>query len=50
MIAAIDIEPRALTDAQVDDLVAFLHALDDPVALAGRRGRPDSVPSGLPVD
>lgn len=48
--ASIDIEPRALGDDAVADLVAFLHALSDPVALAGRRGRPDRVPSGLPVD
>lgn len=30
-------------------LIAFLHTLDDPVALYGRMGIPDSVPSGLPV-
>ena len=35
---------------QIDDLVAFLDALTDPVALNGRLGVPQSVPSGLPVD
>lgn len=42
--------PPALSEADVDDLIAFLEALSDPVALAGRLGIPDSVPSGLPVD
>ncbi len=40
---------RALAGAEVDLLLAFLAALDDPVALAGRAGVPDAVPSGLPV-
>ena len=48
--ASVDIEPVALTDEEVADLVAFLEALSDPVALAGRRGKPKAVPSGLPVD
>ena len=48
--ASVDIEPVALTDGEVADIVAFLHALTDPVALAGRRGKPARVPSGLPVD
>ncbi len=34
---------------QIAALVAFLEALTDPVAEAGRLGVPDSVPSGLPV-
>ena len=48
--AASDLAPRALSAGAVGDLVAFLHALSDPVALEGRRGKPTSVPSGLPVD
>ena len=44
------IEPVALSDGEVADLVAFLGALSDPVALKGRRGKPKAVPSGLPVD
>ena len=40
----------ALTDSQLDALMAFLSTLSDPVALAGRMGIPESVPSGLPVD
>ncbi|WP_136441489.1 cytochrome-c peroxidase [Pacificoceanicola onchidii] len=41
---------RALSDAQIDALMAFLAALDDPVALSGRLGIPETVPSGLPVE
>jgi cytochrome c peroxidase len=40
--------PKALNAAQIDALIAFLGALSDPVALAGRMGVPDAVPSGLP--
>lgn len=38
-----------LTDAEITALLAFLTALEDPAALAGRLGVPDAVPSGLPV-
>ena len=38
-----------LTEAEIADLVAFLQTLTDPVAVEGRLGIPDSVPSGLPV-
>lgn len=41
---------RPVSDAGVAQLVAFLDALRDPVALAGRLGIPGAVPSGLPVD
>lgn len=40
----------ALTGAEIALLMAFLDTLTDPVALSGRLGVPDSVPSGLPVD
>jgi len=39
-----------LRDADLDALLAFLDALTDPAAIAGRLGIPDAVPSGLPVD
>ena len=39
-----------LSDDEIDALMAFLETLTDPVALAGRLGIPESVPSGLPVD
>ncbi len=42
--------PVALTDREIDALMAFLHSLTDAQALAGRLGVPDEVPSGLPVD
>ncbi|MGX9354307.1 cytochrome-c peroxidase [Roseobacteraceae bacterium S113] len=47
---AIEIAPVDLNDTEFDDLMAFLHALTDPVAAAGRLGVPASVPSGLPLD
>lgn len=48
--AAVRVQAPAITDAQIDALVAFLDALTDPVAVTGRLGVPDAVPSGLPVD
>jgi cytochrome c peroxidase len=44
------LEPLALTDAEVSDILAFLDALTDPTSLEGRLGIPESVPSGLPID
>jgi cytochrome c peroxidase len=41
--------PIALSDADVDDLVAFLRALTDPAAAGLGAVVPASVPSGLPV-
>ena len=41
--------PRALTDADVADLVAFLHALTDPASEDLSALVPETVPSGLPV-
>ena len=38
-----------LRDDDVAALVAFLGSLSDPVALSGRLGIPETVPSGLPV-
>ncbi|MEM9013181.1 MAG: cytochrome c peroxidase [Pseudomonadota bacterium] len=48
--AAVDIAPVALTDGEVADLVAFLNALTGAESVKGRLGRPETVPSGLPVD
>lgn len=45
--AANDLDPQELTDAEIADLIAFLHALDDK---ADRLGVPETVPSGLPID
>ena len=48
--AANELEPVALNDAEVAQILAFLEALKDDVSLYGRLGVPDAVPSGLPVD
>lgn len=48
--ARIDIQPFSLTDTEIADLVAFLQALTGDTAQTRPLGRPDQVPSGLPVD
>lgn len=48
--AATELPDIPLTEAEIDDIVAFLGTLTDPASLGGRLGIPDSVPSGLPVD
>ena len=48
--SVLDIDLPPVTDAQVDDIVAFLHALTGETALTRPLGRPDRVPSGLPID
>ncbi len=45
-----DITPLALSDTDVDALVAFLDALTGETAETRPMGRPETVPSGLPVD
>ncbi|SFO84436.1 cytochrome-c peroxidase [Tranquillimonas alkanivorans] len=50
ILAAVTTAPVKLSETDVADLVAFLETLSDPVALEGRLGVPDEVPSGLPVD
>ena len=46
----IDIRPVFLEDDEIDALVAFMHALTGRDSVNGRLGRPERVPSGLPVD
>ncbi len=48
--AVLDIRPMQLSDQDIADLVAFLHALTGETADQRPLGRPDTVPSGLPVD
>ncbi|WP_224824450.1 cytochrome-c peroxidase [Cognatishimia sp. MH4019] len=48
--AKVDIAPRDLSDRDVAELVAFLHSLTGATARARPLGRPETVPSGLPVD
>lgn len=50
LAGAVTVPPVPLTGADIDALVAFLESLSDPVALAGRLGVPERVPSGLPVE
>lgn len=47
--AANELEPQALSEAEIADLLAFLAALTDEASLKGRLGVPSRVPSGLPV-
>lgn len=46
----VDIQPVQVTDRDVEDIVAFLSALTGKSALRRPLGRPETVPSGLPVD
>lgn len=48
--AVLDINPVTLSEAEIADLTAFLHALTGDTADTRPLGRPDDVPSGLPVD
>jgi len=48
--AANVLRPMSLADSEVDDIIAFLHALTDPQSIRGVLGIPNSVPSGLPID
>ncbi len=46
----LDISLPPISDAEIDDIVAFLNALTGETARDRPLGRPDRVPSGLPVD
>ncbi|MCK0150774.1 c-type cytochrome [Marivita sp. S6314] len=48
--AFLDVRPVALSDAEVEDIVAFLESLTGKTALERPLGTPETVPSGLPVD
>lgn len=48
--AVLDLAPQARTEAEIADLVAFLGALEGVTANTRPLGRPETVPSGLPVD
>lgn len=50
ILAAVTRPDRTLSAEEIADLVAFLEALTDEGAVAGRLGVPDSVPSGLEVE
>ena len=46
----VDIQPQNLSDEEIGDLVAFLHALTGSRSRSGRWQKPEHVPSGLKVD
>jgi cytochrome c peroxidase len=46
---AIEIEPKVLSESEIDDLMDFLNALTDPSAGDLRKSVPTRVPSGLPL-
>ncbi|SEN67511.1 cytochrome-c peroxidase [Palleronia pelagia] len=48
--ARVDLAPLPLGALDLADLEAFLHALTSPTAETFRFGKPETVPSGLPVD
>jgi len=48
--AVLDINPVALSESEIADLVSFLHALTGDTAMDRQMGRPLAVPSGLSVD
>ena len=50
LAAANELEPQELSDAEVDDLLAFLRALTDPSSQDLAQLVPAHVPSGLPVE
>ena len=47
---AAEIEPVDLSESEIDQLMSFLRALEDPISRHGRLGVPDRVPSDLPLD
>ena len=47
---ALDISPIALSSDEIADLESFLHSLTGKSGNKRPLGRPESVPSGLPVD
>ncbi|MGI1663759.1 cytochrome-c peroxidase [Palleronia sp. KMU-117] len=48
--AAVETQPLALGEGDVEALIAFLGSLTDQAAIDGRLGVPETVPSGLPVE
>lgn len=46
----IDIDPLTLSDEEIAEILAFMNALTGTESIKGRLGRPEFVPSGLPVD
>jgi cytochrome c peroxidase len=49
LTASSELQPKRLREIELDDLLAFLHALTDRNSLDLRATTPRSVPSGLPL-
>ncbi|KUF12842.1 methylamine utilization protein MauG [Pseudoponticoccus marisrubri] len=49
-VSYLDLQPVEMIEEDIDALEAFLHALTGESAAQRPLGRPDTVPSGLPVD
>ncbi|MFT4638962.1 MAG: cytochrome c peroxidase, partial [Verrucomicrobiales bacterium] len=47
--AANQLEPVSISEPEIDELMAFLHALTDPASIDLRDTVPMTVPSDLPV-
>lgn len=45
-----ELAPQNLSASEIQNIIAFLASLSDPVSLTGRLGIPETVPSGLPLD
>ena len=50
LLSRIDIKTVELTDLEIDKIIKFLNSLTDKNGNNRPIGRPDNVPSGLPVD
>jgi cytochrome c peroxidase len=48
--SVLDIDIPARTQTEIDQIIAFLETLTDPSPYDRPLGRPETVPSGLPVD
>ena len=48
--AANELHPSSLAETDIRNLLAFLQSLTDKTSLKGRLGKPETVPSGLPVE
>ena len=46
----LDIDPIDLSNKEVSELVSFMYSLTGKKSIWGKLGKPDRVPSGLPVD
>ncbi len=46
----LDIEPIDLSKIEVDELISFIHSLTGTKSIWGKLGKPNKVPSGLPLD